>query len=97
MSEDLDRLRLARTAGVGPITYRRLMRRFGSAAAALAALPGLARASGRDGALAIPGPDDAEREFERAGRAHAALLFVDTPDYPVLLGLLDDAPACPAR
>jgi DNA processing protein len=93
MSEDLDRLRLARTGGVGPLTYRRLMRRFGSAAAALAALPGLARAGGRDGALAIPDPEGAEREFEQAGRAHAALLFVDTPGYPVLLGLLDDAPS----
>ncbi len=93
MSEDLDRLRLARTAGVGPITYRRLIRRFGSAAAALAALPGLARAGGRDGTLAIPSRNDAEREFEQAGRARAALLFVDAPDYPVLLGLLDDAPS----
>ncbi len=43
-----DRFRLARTDGVGPITYRRLMRRYGSAAAALDALPGLARAGGRD-------------------------------------------------
>ena len=93
MSEDLDRLRLARTGGVGPLTYRRLLRRFGSAAAALAALPGLARAGGRDGALAMPSPEDAEREFEQAGRAHAALLFVDTPGYPALLGLLDDAPS----
>jgi DNA processing protein len=93
MNEDLDRLRLARTGGVGPLTYRRLLRRFGSAAASLDALPGLARAGGRNGALAIPSRDDAEREFEQAGRARAALLFVDTPGYPVLLGLLDDAPS----
>ena len=92
MSDDLDRLRLARTEGVGPLTYRRLLRRYGSAAAALDALPGLARAGGRATGPAIPGRDDAERELEQAGRARAALLFVDTPGYPTLLGLLEDAP-----
>jgi DNA processing protein len=93
MSEDIDRLRLARTEGVGPLTYRRLLRRYDSAAAALDALPGLARAGGRETGPAIPGRDAAEREFEQAGRARAALLFVDAPGYPKLLGLLEDAPA----
>ena len=92
MSEDLDRLRLARTEGVGPVTYRRLLRRYGSAAASLDALPGLARAGGRETGPAIPGRDDAERELELAGRARAALLFVDSPGYPKLLALLEDAP-----
>ena len=41
------RLRLARTEGVGPITYRRLLRRYLSAEAALDAVPRLARAGGR--------------------------------------------------
>jgi DNA processing protein len=93
MSDDLDRLRLARAEGVGPLTYRRLLRRYGSAAASLDALPRLARAGGRDRAPSIPTRDDAEREFEQAGRARAALLFVDMPGYPVLLALLDDAPS----
>jgi DNA processing protein len=92
MNDDLDRLRLARTEGVGPLTYRRLLGRFGSAAAALDALPRLARAGGRDHPPRIPGRDDAERELERAGQASAALVFLDTPDYPVLLALLEDAP-----
>jgi DNA processing protein len=92
MSEDLDRLRLARSEGVGPVTYRRLLRRYGSAAASLDALPGLARAGGRETVPVIPGRDEAERELEQAGRARAALLFVDTPAYPKLLGLLEDAP-----
>ncbi len=92
MSEDLDRIRLARTEGVGPVTYRRLLRTYGSAAACLDALPGLARAGGRETGPTIPGRDKAERELEQAGRARAALLFVDTPDYPKLLGLLEDAP-----
>ena len=91
MSE-VDRLRLARTEGVGPITYRRLMRRFGSAAAALEALPRLARAGGRAVAPSVPSADRAEREVERIARLKGRLLFVDGPDYPPLLGLLDDAP-----
>ena len=36
-------LRLVRTEGVGPVTFRRLLERYGSAAAALDALPGLTK------------------------------------------------------
>jgi DNA processing protein len=86
------RFRLARTEGVGPITYRRLMRRYGSAAAALDALPGLARAGGRAAPPASPEPSDAGREIDRLARMGAHLRFVDTDDYPALLALLDDAP-----
>jgi DNA processing protein len=93
MTDDIDCLRLARTEGVGPLTYRRLLRRYGAAAAAIEALPGLARAGGRREQPFIPSRDDAERELERIGKANAALLFVDTPHYPVLLALLEDAPA----
>ena len=46
-STDLvDRLRLVRSPGIGPVTYRQLIARFGSAAAALAAVPDLARRGG---------------------------------------------------
>ena len=85
-------MRLARTERIGPATYRRLMQRYGTAPAAIAALPELARAGGGSAPRLI-GRDLAEREFERAERAGAALLFVDTPGYPPLLGLLHDAPA----
>ena len=47
MIQDLvDRLRLLRTSGIGPITYRQLIARFGTPAAALAAVPDLARRGG---------------------------------------------------
>ncbi len=91
MSE-VDQLRLARTEGVGPVTYRRLMRRFGSAAAALEALPRLARAGGRTTTPVVPGVERAEREVDRIARLRGRILFVDGPDYPPLLGLLEDAP-----
>ena len=44
---EMDQLRLARSEGVGPVTYRKLLARFGDAASALAALPHIARAAGR--------------------------------------------------
>ena len=89
---DIDRLRLARTEGVGPVTYRRLLRRYATPAQALAALPDLARAGGRRHAPPIPSSGSVEREMERVRRLGGRLLFVDQPDYPALLGLLEDAP-----
>ena len=46
-AERLDWLRLARTENVGPITFFQLLDHLGSAAAALEALPELARRGGR--------------------------------------------------
>jgi DNA processing protein len=92
-ADAIDRLRLVRTEGVGPVAYRRLLGRFGSAAAALDALPGLARAGGRSSPPAVPSVDDAERELRGLNRLGARLVFVGEAAYPPLLALLDDAPA----
>jgi DNA processing protein len=91
VSADLDRLRLARTEGVGPITYRRLLRRFRSATEAIGALPDLARAGGRAAPLTVP--PVATAELERVHKLGARLLFLNEEAYPPLLALLDDAPA----
>src|SRR5918912_1093769 len=45
-SERLDWLRLIRTEQIGPVTFYALLQRYGSAAAALEALPRLARRCG---------------------------------------------------
>jgi len=87
-----DHLRLARTEGVGPVAYRRLLRRYRSASEALAALPELARAGGRAAPPAIPSESEAERELDQLGRLGGRMLVLDQPDYPPLLALLDDAP-----
>ena len=87
-----DRLRLSRAQGVGPFLYRRLLRQYGTAAAALDALPSLARAGGRRATPRIPTPREAERERERLAQIGATLLFLGAPGYPALLGLIDDAP-----
>lgn len=87
----IDRLRLIRSANVGPITYRQLVSRFGSATAALDALPHLAaRGGGR--APVIASEDAVRREIARTERLGARYLFLDDADYPPLLAEIENAP-----
>lgn len=85
------RLRLLRSANVGPITYAQLFARFGSAEAALEALPMLAaRGGGRAPQIADPGA--VRREIAAVERLGARYLFLDDPGYPPLLAALENAP-----
>lgn len=93
MTALLDKLRLARTEGVGPVTYRRLLARYETAEAAIEALPGIAQAGGRANPPAIPSRRDAKRELDRVVAIGGRILFLGDPDYPPLLALLPDAPA----
>ena len=88
----IDRLRLARAEGIGPITFRRLLRRYGSAAAALAVVPELARAGGRRNPVRIPTALQAAREAEEIAHLGGRMLFLDQAEYPPLLALLEDPP-----
>ena len=84
-------LRLIRSANVGPVTYRQLLARFGSAEAALEALPALAaRGGGR--APVIADSAKVEREIAAVDRHGAHYLFRGDPDYPPLLAELESAP-----
>lgn len=89
-AEALARLRLARTDGIGPLTMRRLLSRYGSAGAAIEALPRLAARGGRQIALVPAG--EAEREMAALERHGGRFLFAGAPGYPPLLDLLEDAP-----
>ncbi|SMF20721.1 DNA processing protein [Tistlia consotensis] len=91
-AERLDWLRLSRTEHVGPVTFRQLLARFGTAAAALEALPDLARRGGRRAAPRIPSPAEAERELEAIERIGATTLGLTEPGYPEPLAATDDAP-----
>ncbi|MDE8345320.1 MAG: DNA-processing protein DprA [Acidocella sp.] len=93
MNDPIDRLRLIRTESVGPVTYRRLMARFARVEDALDALPGLARAGGRQTALNIPTRAWAEREMAALSRLGGRMVFLGDPDYPAYLATLADAPA----
>ena len=90
--DTIDRLRLARAEGVGPVTYRRLLARFGTAAAALRALPRLAQAGGKASPPDVPNEADTARELERTTALGARLILLGDAAYPPLLALLDDAP-----
>jgi len=89
--ERLASLRLIRSRKVGPATFHRLLAEHGSAAAALAALPEIARAAGIGDYAPCPAAV-AEAEIAAGRRAGARLVLWGDPDYPVLLRDLADAP-----
>lgn len=91
-AERLDALRLARTENVGPITFRRLIGRLGSAKAALEALPELARRGGRRRPLKVCSVDAASRELSRLAELGGRLLVLGEPEYPQALAAIADAP-----
>ncbi len=93
MTAELNKLRLARTSGVGPVLYRRLILRFGNAESAIAALPEITRRAGRAVSPAIPSMRDAEREITQLEKLGGQLLFQDEPAYPAFMLLLEDAPS----
>jgi DNA processing protein len=87
----IDRLRLVRSPGIGPITYRQLVARFGNAGAALAAVPDLARRGGGS-APRLFGRADAEREIAEVEKLGARYIALGHGLYPRLLAQLEDAP-----
>jgi DNA processing protein len=87
----LDWLRLIRSENVGPRTFRALVNQFGGAAAALEALPDLARRGGRL-VLKIATRAEAEAELAAAARIGARFVALGEPDYPKALQAIDTAP-----
>lgn len=85
-------LRLIRSRRVGPATFHRLLAEHGSAEAALAALPQIARAAGIEDYAPCPLPV-IHAELEAGRRAGARLLTWDDPAYPALLREVPEAPA----
>lgn len=91
-AERRDRLRLARTTGVGPVAFAELMARFGSAGRALERLPVLAKRAGRVDPLSTPSIEAAERELSAGEAIGARLLALGEADYPPLLAAVDPPP-----
>lgn len=90
--ETLDRLQLIRSENVGPITYRRLIERYGTAAAALQALPQLAAKGGAKRPIKIADRTRVEDEYKALQKAKVQIIALGTSDYPHLLAAIDDAP-----
>ncbi len=91
-AEKIDWLRLIRSENVGPVTFRRLLERYGTARDALAALPDLARRGGRTKAVRLCSKAEAERELTALERAGVHLLAACDPAYPARLRAVEDAP-----
>jgi len=88
--EAFARIRLLRSPNIGPVSYSQLLRRFGSAEGALAALPDLAARGGKG---YQPAPRERiEREVAAVRAAGARYLFHDAPGYPELLARAEGAP-----
>ncbi|MBT7943013.1 MAG: DNA-protecting protein DprA, partial [Alphaproteobacteria bacterium] len=91
-TERRDWLRLIRSDNVGPITFYKLLERFGSASASLEALPELARRGGGKKRIKVATLAAAEREIESLDKIGATLIARGEPNYPPLLGHIEDAP-----
>ena len=91
MNDDFDRLRLIRSANIGPVSYIQLIHRYGSAAKALDMIPELAaQGGGRAPRLADRGT--VKQEMDRVRDLGARYIFLGDPDYPYLLAELSNAP-----
>lgn len=88
----LNWLRLIRSQNVGPATFRDLISHYGTAAAALEALPELAQRGGAAARIKICPVADAEREMARCESAGARFIAIGEPDYPPILRNADQSP-----
>ena len=89
--ERLDWLRLSRSLNVGPITFTRLIAKFGSVQNSLEALSTLSSKGGRKKYKTFS-LEDAEQEIEDISKIGARLIARCEPDYPQMLTEIEDAP-----
>jgi DNA processing protein len=85
-------LRLIRTDRIGPVTFKQLIERFGSAQAAIEALPEIAARGGALKSVKIASEADIAWELEEAAKLGAIFVAMGEPEYPALLRHFDGAP-----
>ncbi|HEX2885529.1 DNA-processing protein DprA [Vineibacter terrae] len=90
--ERLARARLARTPRIGPVTFHEMLGHYGTAAAALDALPSLARRAGFALAPVAPPPTALHREAEALAARGGRFIVHGDADYPTGLAQIADAP-----
>ena len=90
--ERLARLRLARSEGVGPRTFARLIDHCGTAGAALAALPEMSARGGRGKPLRPCPAEDAAEEIAAVEALGGRLMVLGEDGYPDALSAIADPP-----
>ena len=85
-------MRLWRTDNVGPVTFRQLINHFGSAEAALDALPDMAARGGLSRKQNIPTRTEIETELAQLDKMAARVVAMGEPDFPVMLRRTEDSP-----
>lgn len=88
--EAFARIRLLRSPNVGPVTYRQLLARFGTAGAALDALPDLAGRAGKP--YRAVSEQRVQDEIAAVRKSGGRYLFHDSDDYSPLLAAIESAP-----
>jgi len=91
-AENRDRLRLIRTPHIGAVTFWQLIAHFGSAAAAIEALPQFAKHGSRVSPKSVPSIAAVEAEMERATAAGMTLVATGEAGYPPLLTEIEAPP-----
>ncbi|MGD0721983.1 MAG: DNA-processing protein DprA [Roseiarcus sp.] len=91
-AQRFDWLRLTRCENVGPRSFHALIHNCGGVAAALKALPDLARRGGATRPIRIATVAEIERELAAAHKAGARFVASCEPDYPPALRHIDSAP-----
>ncbi|MBC06552.1 MAG: DNA-protecting protein DprA [Thalassospira sp.] len=86
-------MRLARSANVGPVTFRKMLERFGSGRNAIDALPELIAHTKTTRQIKLATRDETVAEIETAKTCGAKPIIFGDPEYPALLARIDDAPA----
>ena len=89
--ERLARIRLARTPGIGPLTFSRLLQTYKSGLAAVDALPDRIRASGHR-PVKLVSLSAVERELDLTERHGARIVLNSDPDFPQILRDLSPGP-----
>ncbi len=85
-------LRLIRSENVGPVGFRKLINRYGSAKAALEALPELSNRGGMLRKIKIASEKEIEDELKQAHKIGAHFVVLGEADYPQLLHHIHGAP-----
>jgi DNA processing protein len=91
-SERLARMRLARSTNIGPVTFRKMLERFGSGRNAIDALPDIISHASNARKIKLASRDNTVAEIEAAKRCNARPIILGDPEYPPLLARIDDAP-----